>query len=405
MLLTDTPRYALTKIYLCGHDWLLNTLRWLRGQNRADRFAHCPSVCAIVAGYNEADTIAGTLGSLWQTYPKLEIIVVDDGSKDAMAANARRFAADHAGVLVLRRPDRGGKSSAMNFALRYTQTEVVIVIDADSEIGPNAIWEIVQPMKDARVGAVAGSVVVRNPFASLATWLQAYEYVSTIFVGRMTSAMLNILGIVSGAFGAFRRDALLKVHGWDVGPPEDLDLTLALRKAGYRVAFAPYSICLTDAPESFWALFKQRRRWERSGAIRNHCRKHLDLAFFWTANFRFSNLLMLAESWFFSIFCVYGIVIWFIGFFLQLPEDWWQILLTLYLCYLVFELIQIATNLYFTTDFRRDLVVSLVFFLMPVYQMAMLVVRLIATTEEIFFRTSFADNYVPEKVRRATWRW
>ncbi len=114
---------------------------------------------------------------------------------------------------------------------------------------------------------------------------------------------------------------------------------------------------------------------------------------------------MLMESWFFSIFCVYGIVIWFIGFFLCLPDDWWQILLTLYLCYLVFELIQIATNLYYTTDFRKDLILSLIFFLIPLYQLAMLVVRLIATTEEIFFRTSFADNYVPEKVRKATWHW
>jgi poly-beta-1,6-N-acetyl-D-glucosamine synthase len=186
LLLTDTPRYALTKIYLCGRDWLTHTWRWLRGQDEVARFSHCPSVCAIVAGYNEADTIASTLASLWQTYPKLEIIIVDDGSKDAMAANARRFAANHAGVMVLSRPDRGGKSSAMNFALRYTQAEVIVVIDADSELGPNALWEIVQPLRNERVGAVAGSVVVRNPFASLATWFQAYEYVSTIFVGRMT---------------------------------------------------------------------------------------------------------------------------------------------------------------------------------------------------------------------------
>jgi biofilm PGA synthesis N-glycosyltransferase PgaC len=280
-----------------------------------------------------------------------------------------------------------------------------VVIDADSELGPNAIWEIVQPLRDERVGAVAGSVVVRNPFTSLCTWLQAYEYLSTIFVGRMSSAMLNILGIVSGAFGAFRRSALIKVHGWDVGPPEDLDLTLALRKSGYEVAFAPYSLCWTEAPESFWTLFKQRRRWERSGAVRNHCRKHLDLAFPWTRNFRLSNLFMLVESWFFSIFCLYGILIWAICFVIDLPEDWWQMLLTLYLAYLVFEVIGVFANLYFTTHFRKDVLVCAVFFLCPIYQCALLVVRLFATTEEIFFRTSYTDNYVPPKVRQATWHW
>ncbi|HWY86097.1 MAG TPA: glycosyltransferase, partial [Gemmataceae bacterium] len=404
-LLTDAPRYALTKIYLCLRDWLTGTVAWLRGRDPVAPFSHCPSVCAIIAGYNEADTISATLASVWRSYPKLEIIVVDDGSKDAMAANARRFAANHDGILVLSRPDRGGKSSAMNFALRYSQAEVVIVIDADSELGPNAIWEIVQPLADERVGAVAGTVVVRNPFASLATWLQAYEYLSTIFVGRMSSALLNILGIVSGAFGAFRRCALDKVHGWDVGPPEDLDLTLALRKAGYQVAFAPYSLCWTEAPESFWTLIKQRRRWERSGAVRNHCRKHLDLAFPWTANFRFGNFFVLLESWFFSIFCLYGILAWFISFLIFLPEDWWQILLTLYMCYLCFEIITVATNLFYTTHFRKDLLVCSIFFLSPLYQCAMLFVRLFATTEELLFRTSFKDNYVPPKVRQATWHW
>jgi cellulose synthase/poly-beta-1,6-N-acetylglucosamine synthase-like glycosyltransferase len=403
--LTDAPRYALSKIACCLGDWLRQSWRWLAGRPATERFDHCPSVCAIIAGYNEADTIAATLASVWGSYPKLEIIVVDDGSKDAMAANARRFAAGHPGILVLSRPDRGGKSSAMNFALRYTQAEVMVVIDADSELGPNAIWEIVQPTRDPEIGAVAGSILVRNAFVSAATWFQAYEYLSTIFVGRMTSALLSILGIVSGAFGAFRRDALLRMHGWDVGPPEDLDLTLALRKAGYRVAFAPYSICLTDAPESFAALFKQRRRWDRSGVVRCHCRKHLDLACLWSAHFSWSNFLLLVENWFFSVLCPYGILIWMISFALFPPEDWWQVLVALYLCYLVFEVITVITNLFYSTDFRRDLVICAVFFLVPLYQLALLGVRLFATTEELFFRGSYEDNYVPEKVRRATWHW
>ena len=403
--MTDAPRYAVTKILICLRDCLAGAWSWLRGRDAVAPFSHCPSVCAIIAGYNEADTIRSTLASVWGSYPKLEIIVVDDGSKDAMAANARRFAADHAGIQVLSRPERGGKSSAMNFALRYTQSEVVVVIDADSELGPSAIWEIVQPMKDASVGAVAGSIVVRNPFASLATWFQAYEYVSTIFVGRMTSALLNILGIVSGAFGAFRRDALDNVLGWDVGPPEDLDLTLALRKAGYNVAFRYVFALLYGGSGVFLDLVQAKAPLGAAAAIRNHFRKHLDMAFPWAANFRLSNLLVLLESWFFSVFCVYGIFAWFIWFLIYLPEDWWQILLTLYLCYLVFEVITVLTNLFYTTHFRKDLVLGLIFFLVPLYQCVLLIVRLIATTEEIFFRTSFADNYVPEKVRRATWHW
>jgi cellulose synthase/poly-beta-1,6-N-acetylglucosamine synthase-like glycosyltransferase len=402
--LIDGPRYALTKIALCSWDCGRKFRRWLGGHSQP-RFTYCPSVCVVIAGHNEEETIAATLASLWGSYPRLEIVVVDDGSTDGMEAEAHRFARNHDGVLVLRRPERGGKSSAMNWGVTYTRAEVIVVVDADSDLGPSALWELVQPLQDPEVGAVAGAVVARNSFVGLATWLQAYEYLSTIFVGRMLSAWLGILGIVSGAFGAFRRSALDRVMGWDVGPPEDLDLTLALRKCGYKIAFAPYSQCFTEVPPTWWGLIKQRLRWERSGVIRNHCRKHLDLAYFWKSNFRISNFFVIFESWLFNVFCMYGIWVWFICFLLNPPADWWQILFTLYLCYLAFELIQVAVDLVYSNAPGRDALISTVFFLVPFYQLLLLVVRLIATTEEIFLRKSYEDNYVPAKVRESTWRW
>ncbi|MBI3410861.1 MAG: glycosyltransferase family 2 protein [Planctomycetes bacterium] len=405
LLLTDVPRYAVAKIFLCLMDCARGFWRWLRGRPRNPRFTYCPSVCAVVAGFNEEEMISHTLAGLWGSYPRLEIIVVSDGSIDDMSGVAQQFARTHSGVLVLSRPERGGKSSAMNFALRYTQAEVVVVIDADSELGPQAIWEVVQPLRDPRVGAVAGCVVARNSFTSLATWLQAYEYLSTIFVGRMVSAMFGILGIVSGAFGAFRRDALDKVQGWDVGPPEDLDLTLTLRKIGYRVAFAPYSHCLTEVPTTWKQLIRQRMRWEQSGVVRNHCRKHSDLADFRNANFSWSNLFLMVDACFFSLFCPLAILGWFIWFFIAGPDNGGWILLTLYLLYLVFEIIQVASLLYFSNNLRRDVPICMVFFLVPLYQMLLLVIRLVAIWGETVGRWSFLDNYVPAKVRKATWKW
>jgi hypothetical protein len=102
---------------------------------------------------------------------------------------------------------------------------------------------------------------------------------------------------------------------------------------------------------------------------------------------------------------MYGIWVWALWFVCRLPEDWWKILVTLYLCYLVFELLQIVATLYYTNSPKRDLLICMVFFLMPLYQVLQLAVRLVATTEEIFVRKSFEDNYVPIKVRRATWHW
>jgi cellulose synthase/poly-beta-1,6-N-acetylglucosamine synthase-like glycosyltransferase len=405
LLLIDAPRYALSRVVLCLWDWSAGAARWLRGRSTQEAFSHCPSVCVILAGYNEAETIGATLESVYGSYPRLEIIVVDDGSTDGMAVAARRFARTHPGVRVLSRPDRGGKSSAMNFALVYVRAEVVVIVDADSHLGPAALWEIVQPFQNPRVGAVAGNVVARNPFVNLCTWMQAYEYLNTIFVGRMLSERLGILGIVSGAHGAFRTELLRQVHGWDVGPPEDLDLTLTLRKAGYRIAFAPYACCYTEVPESWKTLVKQRRRWERSGVVRNHCRKHLDMVCFWQAHFRWSNLLLFVECWFFNVFCMAGIWVWLAWFFWRQHPDSWNVLFTLYCSYVAFEVVQVLAILYYSMERARDALICTVFPLVPFYQTLMLAVRLWATVEEIFFRGSFHDPYVPLKVRRATWHW
>ena len=150
----------------------------------------------------------------------------------------------------------------MNMPLPLIKSEIVVVIDSDSHLAPGAIWNIVQPFRDPEVGAVSGSVSARNPFVNLCTWLQAMEYRRSIFLGRILLARLDILGIVSGALGAFRKSALDKFGGWDVGPGEDGDLTIKFRKAGYKIAYTPEASCLTNVPTSFAALTRQRRRWE-----------------------------------------------------------------------------------------------------------------------------------------------
>jgi cellulose synthase/poly-beta-1,6-N-acetylglucosamine synthase-like glycosyltransferase len=332
-------------------------------------------------------------------------VVVDDGSEDGMARRAQRFARNHEGVLVLRRERRGGKSSAMNFALQHLRSEIIVVVDADSELGPDALRRIVQPLRDPRVGAVAGTVLGRRPFVNLVSWLQSYEYLSSIFVGRMVAARLGILGIISGAFGAFRRSALEAVHGWDVGPPEDLDLTLTLRKAGYRIASAATAICYTDLPTTWYALARQRMRWEQSGVIRNHCRKHLDLACIWRRNLLWSDLFLLAESWITNIVCLVGIWAWILWLCLNWGPDSAMLLVSLYACYLGLELLQALVILYYSENPGRDAVVCLVAPLVPFYQFFLMVVRTVALLRETFFRSSSQDNYVPRHVREATWKW
>jgi cellulose synthase/poly-beta-1,6-N-acetylglucosamine synthase-like glycosyltransferase len=409
VLLLDITRYTLGCVWLFLCDFcrlLVGLFRPAPGgePGTADGFAHCPDMCVVIAGLNEASTVTHTLASLHGTYPKMEVIVVDDGSNDGMAEVARRFADDHAGVLVLRKPRRGGKSSALNFAIPFTSAEIIVCVDGDSQLNENALWEIVQPFTDPAVGAVSGTVIARNPFASLATWLQGLEYLRCIFVGRRAAARLNMLGIISGAFGAYRRAAIQRLKGWDVGPGEDGDLTLRLRKSGYRIAFAPYAQCLTKLPVSWLRLLKQRRRWEWA-VITFECRKHVDMANLLCRHFRFANLFLLMERWTYNVLFTYvlwGYACWTL---FHLHEDTWKQYLLYYFVYVAMEFCNLAVILYYSTDRRRDLLIGLSAPLAPLYNILLRGVTLLSVTEELFTRRSFRDSFVPEHVREATWHW
>jgi biofilm PGA synthesis N-glycosyltransferase PgaC len=220
----------------------------------------------------------------------------------------------------------------------------------------------------------------------------------------MLAARLDMLGIVSGAFGAFRRSAIDRVQGWDVGPGEDGDLVLRIRKSGYRVAFAPYAQCFTRLPTSWLRLFKQRRRWDWS-VVTFECRKHIDLANPFAPNFRISNLAMLADRWLYSLMLIYafwGYAVWLCVF-----SDYnvAYVALTTYVLYLVLECLQLLVVLCYSLDRPRDLAVGLALPLMPLYYLFLRLATLVAVTEELFWRRSFRDTFVPAHVREATWHW
>ena len=403
LLLVDAPRYALSSLAMAAWDLLRNGLSSRLPGPHSRSFDYCPSVSVLIAGYNERDSIYRTMDSVWDTYPNMQLIVVCDGSTDGMEQEAQRFADEHPDVIVVKRDRRGGKSSALNLALHYATGEVIVTVDADSRVNSRSIWELVQPLENESVAAVSATVLAWNAFTNFATWLQAYEYRQTIFLNRMLKGRLGILGIVSGAFGAFRADVLRQVGAWDVGPGEDGDLALRIRKAGYRIGVAPYALCYSNVPTSWRALFKQRCRWDRT-VITFECRKHGDLGMPWKRNFRANNLMLLLERWFFNVVCVY--TFWLYGLWVLFVHPApTHLLMLLYCCGLCVELLQGFTLLYYTDSLRRDLALSAIILLYPLYQVFMKAVDVYALTEEIFFHSSNDDNFVPAHVRRLTWRW
>jgi len=221
---------------------------------------HEPSVTIVIPAYNEGRVIEQCIRkALYSEYPDFDIIVVDDGSTDDTYEKAISFAY-HPLVTVLRQPNRG-KASALNAALDEAQSEVLICIDADSQIAPDAVRLLAAHFTDPKVGAVAGRVVVGNR-SNLLTRLQALEYITAQAVERRAKEHLNAINVVPGAIGAWRTTALMEAGIFSTETlTEDADMTMAMIRSDYQVIYEDRAIATTETPTSLKALMTQRLRW------------------------------------------------------------------------------------------------------------------------------------------------
>jgi len=256
-ILFEGTRYTLT---------YLPAILIIRAARRAPRgpMPDIGKVSILIAGHNEADAIEECVRSLKeQSFQDFEIVCVSDGSTDATYQIMKRLQREGKVDKIAECAVRGGKSSAINLGMRLASGDIVVVIDCDCSFERSAIEEILRPFVDPKVGAVSGSLFVRNAHASITASLQAIEYVVAIQLGKTAMDAVGQLSIISGAFGAFRREAFMRVGMMDQGPGEDGDLTIRLRIYDYRIVFAIRSIAYTDVPTHMFNLIKQRQRWER----------------------------------------------------------------------------------------------------------------------------------------------
>ncbi len=381
--------------------WYLgNKTRKLKYQvARRKLFIDRPLISIIVPGKNEGEHIYKLVTSMKeQTYTNYEFIVIDDGSDDDTERICKSLQKNGFIDLFLRNDVRGGKASAANLGFRYSRGKIVVHLDADCSYDNDAIEKIIIPFYlDDNVGAVGGNILVRNYKDSLCATLQAIEYADTISIGRITSSYLGIYRVVSGAFGAFKREALVRVGGWDIGPGLDGDITVKLRKLDYKIEFEPEAICQTNVPNTFRKLVKQRLRWDKS-IIRFRVRKHRDV-FFPNSTFKFSNFISSFEN------ITYNLVLNF---------KWWVYVTDMTINYPSILLFIIPFNilLYTTTNFLKFLIFSLFrtrknesisYFLiylpcMVIYfGLYLRIVRTIAYIDELFFKRSYEDNWNPSK--------
>ena len=231
-------------------------------QERGAPVSYTPGVSVIVPAYNEEKVVVQTISSLLnQRYAgELEIVVVDDGSSDDTATICEEAYGKHPRVSVYRKQN-GGKASALNFGIARARHEVVIGLDADTVFDDDTVGELVQPLANPVVAAVAGNAKVGNRINLVTRW-QALEYVTSQNLDRRAFSLLDCITVVPGAVGAWRRAAVLEVGGFKEDTlAEDQDLTLAMRRAGYSVAYADGAVAYTEAPDTLRGLARQRFRW------------------------------------------------------------------------------------------------------------------------------------------------
>ncbi|WP_242392434.1 glycosyltransferase family 2 protein [Anaeromyxobacter oryzisoli] len=267
-----------------------------------------PPVSVIVPAFNEEATIAGTIRCLLQLeYPELEIVVVNDGSTDGTLdvlvreldlvrfPEAYRVSVPstpvrgvyrslrHRNVRVLDK-ENGGKADAMNAGINAARYPLFCAVDGDSVLQRDSLTRVVRPfLEDPTTIACGGTIRVVNGCRVVDGFMeevglprgwvarvQVIEYLRAFLFGRLGWAPLNALPNVSGAFGVFRRTAVIAAGGYrtdTVG--EDMELVLRLHRLHhlegrpYRISFVPDPICWTEVPETLRGLRAQRIRWHR----------------------------------------------------------------------------------------------------------------------------------------------
>ena len=230
------------------------------------------TISAVVPAYNEEAVIARTVDSLLaQEPPILEVLCVDDGSKDRTLQILHERYDGNPRVRIFGKPN-GGKSSALNLGFAEARGEVVVALDSDTIFTPETVRELCAPFADARVAAVAGNAKVGNRVNRLTRW-QALEYVTAQNLERRAWDLAGAVPVVPGAVGAWRRALVVDAGGFHEDTlAEDTDLTLRLIAQGHRVAYAERALGYTEAPERVRALLKQRYRW--TYGVLQACWKH-----------------------------------------------------------------------------------------------------------------------------------
>ncbi|WP_276134910.1 glycosyltransferase family 2 protein [Polluticoccus soli] len=366
---------------LIGFFSIGETQKYLRNNEFTDyrllvSSPHDPSVSILAPAYNEGATIIENVRSLLSIYYNhLEVIIINDGSKDdslqklidAYQLEKIDFFVRYQietkevrGVYKSKNPvykklvvvDKvnGGKADALNVGINVSSHDLIVCIDVDCILEQDSLMKMIKPFMeetDMKVIATGGVVRIANSCEikdgrlvkinlpkNYYARMQSLEYIRAFLLGRMAWARLNGLLLISGAFGAFNKDIAIKAGGYNhntVG--EDMELVVRMRRymeeqnVKYKVAYIPDPLCWTEAPESKKILGRQRNRWMR-GTIET---MKIHKVMFFNPKYGLLGMLSYPYWFFFEMLAplieFFGTIAFLIMVYLQIID--WQIFIAL----------------------------------------------------------------------------
>lgn len=355
----------------------------LKFEQKMSEVSYTPTVSVLVPAHNEGAGIEGSIQSLLEMdYPFLDIIVINDGSKDDTLERASKWSGAYrnAQVRVIDTGVNVGKAEALNIGIRHSESEIIVGMDADSRLEPHAILKGVQHFIDPQVAAVAGNVKVINR-NNLLTRLQSLEYLLGLNLVRRSQGYFQCVNIVPGPMGFFRRQVLKDIGGYENDTfAEDCDLTVKMLARGMRVNYEPEAISWTEAPETVRGLVTQRYRWTR-GILQALKKNKYSLFHIRRAGFINTTVLwyMFFEAIAWPVMNIFGNI-----FFLFIA-GWYGAVNLLLLWWLILLLLDMIAALHAVSLEEEEL--QLVFYAIP-YRMffifAVDVTKMLATVEEMF---------------------
>ncbi len=368
-----------------------------------------PSVSIVITCYGEGDAIGVTIDTLAeQLYPgSIEILAVVDG---AVQNKATYLAALHGErkykglknrkVRVVPKWQRGGRVSTLNAGLSVASGDIIMNVDGDTSFDNDMVMTMVSEFSSANVIASGGALRVRNHDKNILTKMQALEYMLSMQAGKTGMANWGVLNNISGAFGAFRKQVLSRVGGWDTHTAEDLDLTMRLKQykrryPKHKLTFATHAIGHTDVPDTLKGLILQRLRWD-GDLLFLYLRKHnkgLSPSLLGWGNFIFilvygilQNVLLPFLVIVFSVYLVFSYPI----------QSVLALCMLLYFVYLFFSLLLFTVYIGLVSERKNsDIRMAKWIFAYPIYQFLMRMVTAFAMINEIVRRSHEESSMAP----------